>query len=244
MSFIQIRYIWGGMSRKIPIEIKTDVIKLWLQGISRNRISEIVEIGKGTVTEIIQNTRLTMNDIDLLRAVAESLNKEEVDIYTFASAINLKRKFDESEWPQESIERLLEVIQKISFKTENESKILLTKLINLLHLSIGFNISIEDSKSFLEELEYKKADLETHVLARRAELDLVRQEICTEIEDSEDYKHYKDWKYERSSLIESKRKYEIKISELEATISELKKDAISKQGYRPPTQKYYRLIKP
>ena len=96
------------MSRKIPHKIKIDVIQLWLEGISRNRISEIVGIGKGTVTGIIQNTRLTMNDIDLLRTVAESLYKEGVDIYTFASAINLKRKFDEFNWPQENIEGLLE----------------------------------------------------------------------------------------------------------------------------------------
>jgi transcriptional regulator with XRE-family HTH domain len=209
------------MSRKIPHKIKIDVIQLWLEGISRNRISEIVGIGKGTVTGIIQNTRLTMNDIDLLRTVAESLYKEAVDIYTFASAINLKRKFDELNWPQENIEGLLEELQTTSFKTEIEPKILLDRLMVILNLSINFNLSIEDSNSFLEGLEYKKADLVSQVSIKRAELDQVRQDICTEIEDSEDYKRYKNWKDERSSLIDSTREKDMRILELESINSEL-----------------------
>jgi transcriptional regulator with XRE-family HTH domain len=149
------------VSRKIPDEIKVYVIQLWLQGISRNYISEIVGIGKGTVTGIIQNTRLTMNDMDLLRAVAEDLHKEGVDIFTFASAINLKRKIDKSEWSQESIEWFLEELEKIGFKAGIESKILLDKFINILNLSNNSNISIEDEKYFLEKLACKKEDLKT-----------------------------------------------------------------------------------
>ncbi len=209
------------MSRKISHKIKIDVIQLWLEGISRNRISEIVGIGKGTVTGIIQNTRLTMNDIDLLRTVAESLCKEGVDIYTFASAINLMRKFDEFNWPQENIEGLLEELQTTSLKTEIEPKILLDRLMDILNLSINFNLSIEDSNSFLEGLEYKKADLVSQVSIKRAELDQVRQDICTEIEDSEDYKRYKNWKDERSSLIDSTREKDMRILELESINSEL-----------------------
>lgn len=209
------------MSRKILHKIKIDVIQLWLEGISRNRISEILGIGKGTVTGIIQITRWTMNDIDLLRTVAESLHKEVVDIYTFASAINLKRKFDEFNWPQENIEELLEELQTTSFKTEIEPKILLDRLMDILNLSINFNLSIEDSNSFLEGLEYKKADLVSQVSSKRAELDQVRQDICTEIEDSEDYKRYNNWKNERSSLIDSTREKDLRILELESINSEL-----------------------
>jgi len=162
-----------------------------------------------------------MNDIDLLRTVAESLYKEGVDIYTFASAINLKRKFDEFNWPQENIEGLLEELQTTSFKTEIEPKILLDRLMVILNLSINFNLSIEDSNSFLEGLEYKKADLVSQVSIKRAELDQVRQDICTEIEDSEDYKRYKNWKDERSSLIDSTREKDLRILELESINSEL-----------------------
>ncbi len=80
------------MTCKLPPQIKIKVLKLWLEGNSRNKIARILDIGAGSVSGIIQNTRLAMNDIDMLRAVAEDLNREEVDIYTFASAINLKRK--------------------------------------------------------------------------------------------------------------------------------------------------------
>ena len=92
---------------------------------------------------------------------------------------------------------------------------------DILNLSINFNLSIEDSNSFLEGLEYKKADLVSQVSSKRAELDQVRQDICTEIEDSEDYKRYKNWKDERSSLIDSTREKDMRILELESINSEL-----------------------
>lgn len=85
------------MTAKIPHEIKINVIKMWLEAISRNKIARILCISKGSVSGIIQNARSTMNDINSLRAVAEDLSKKGVDIYTFASAINLKRKMDASD---------------------------------------------------------------------------------------------------------------------------------------------------
>ena len=92
---------------------------------------------------------------------------------------------------------------------------------DILNLSINFNLSIEDSNSFLEGLEYKKADPVSQVSIKRAELDQVRQDICTEIEDSEDYKRYKNWKDERLSLIESTREKDMRILELESINSQL-----------------------
>jgi len=115
------------MTSKLPLEIKIKVLNLWLEGNSRNKIAKILNIGEGSVGGIIQNARFAMNDIDLLRAVVVDLNKEGVDIYTFASAINLKRKMDESELPQEIIEKFIEDIDIISFKTGIKSKILIDK---------------------------------------------------------------------------------------------------------------------
>ncbi|MDF0682649.1 MAG: hypothetical protein P0116_16950, partial [Candidatus Nitrosocosmicus sp.] len=167
------------MSNKIPHEIKVNVIQLWLQGYFHNYVSKFLGIGKGTVTGIIQNTRLTMKDIDLLRAVAVTLHEEGVDIYTFASAINLQRKINESEWPQESIEWLIEEFKTLSFKTGIESKILLDKLISILCLSINSNIAIEESCYFLDVLENKKANLETGISIKKAELDKVTHDIIS-----------------------------------------------------------------
>jgi len=54
------------MKPKIPISIRQQVIKQWLQGISRDQIAKNNGIGSGTVSDIIKECkRNDIPDIDL-----------------------------------------------------------------------------------------------------------------------------------------------------------------------------------
>jgi hypothetical protein len=73
------------MVAKLPPFIKVKVLNEWLQGLPRNKIAENNGIGAGTVTGIHQQARNNdIPDIDLMRALALMLQKENLDINHFA----------------------------------------------------------------------------------------------------------------------------------------------------------------
>lgn len=189
------------MTSKIPIAIKTKVLKLWLGGNSRNKIAKILDIGAGSVSGIIQNVRFTMNDIDLLRAVAEDLKSVEVDVYTFASAINLKRKMEESEWPQDLMEKFIEDIDTISFKTGINPRILIEKFASILVLTINLNLPIDQANYCVDVINKRIEDLEITLTNKKNHVNRIQQTIFTTIEEATEFAQYKDWKSERERLL-------------------------------------------
>jgi DNA-binding CsgD family transcriptional regulator len=49
------------MPAKIPKSIREQVIKQWLQGMSRDEIAKVNDIGAGTVSDIIKDIKQTLN---------------------------------------------------------------------------------------------------------------------------------------------------------------------------------------
>nr|MDQ3984660.1 hypothetical protein [Thermoproteota archaeon] len=58
------------MPAKIPKSIGEQVLKQWLQGMSRDQIAKDNDVGAGTVSAIIKDAKQEIPDIDLLRQVA------------------------------------------------------------------------------------------------------------------------------------------------------------------------------
>ena len=174
---------------------------MWLEGSPRNRIARPLGIGRGSVTAIIQNVRFTMNDIDLLRAVAEDLYKEEVDIYTFASAINLKRKMDESNLSQDLIEKFHEDINMISFKMGIEPKILIEKIVSILVVTINLNLPLDQANNYHEVIDKRLKELEKSITNKANQLNEIQQSIFTTIEEASEFNQFKNWKEEKEKIL-------------------------------------------
>ena len=185
----------------MPSKIKISVLKMWLEGSPRNRIARTLGIGRGSVTAIIQNVRFTMNDIDLLRAVAEDLYKEEVDIYTFASAINLKRKMDESNLSQDLIEKFHEDINMISFKTGIEPKILIEKIVSILVVTINLNLPLDQANNYHEVIDKRLKELEKSITNKTNQLNEIQQSIFTTIEEASEFNQFNNWKEEKEKIL-------------------------------------------
>jgi hypothetical protein len=98
------------MGSATPYSIKVKVIKEWIQGLSRDKIGQNNGIGTGTVTSIIQQARDNVADIDLMRALAIKIKKENLDLNDFASTVRLKKVLDELELSEEKVESLFEEI--------------------------------------------------------------------------------------------------------------------------------------
>src|SRR5215208_2395953 len=105
------------METRIPKSIRERVIKQWLQAMSRDQIAKDNEIGSGTVSAIIKESKQKeIPDIDLLREAALVLKKEDLDLSVFASCIRLQKRLDEMGLNEDQIESLIENINTYCFK--------------------------------------------------------------------------------------------------------------------------------
>ena len=110
------------MTIKIPYTIKVQVLKEWIQGVSRDKIAKENSIGTGTVTSIIQQTKRDNPDIYLMRELALKIQKENLDINYFASSVRLKKVLDRLELSEEKIEVFLEEVNIHCFRQEINKK--------------------------------------------------------------------------------------------------------------------------
>jgi hypothetical protein len=88
------------MGSKIPREIRLEVIRKWLEGKTRDLIAGELEIGSGTVSEIVKEYRRGDLDADLLREVALNLKDRRLDIQSFAPLVRLREVLEQKEWLQ------------------------------------------------------------------------------------------------------------------------------------------------
>lgn len=81
------------MGGKIPESIRRQVLRQWLEGLTRLQIARDNQIGTGTVSEIIKETKATDSEaqIDLLRETALMLRRQGLEIGFFAGSVRLKR---------------------------------------------------------------------------------------------------------------------------------------------------------
>ena len=82
------------MGAKIPREIRLQVIRKWLEGVSRDLIAHQLHIGAGTVSGIIKELREGF-DVDLIREVALNLKDRGLDIQSFAPLVRLRHVLEE-----------------------------------------------------------------------------------------------------------------------------------------------------
>ena len=133
------------MVAELPPFIKVKVLNEWLQGLPLNKIAENNGIGADTVTGIHQQARSNdIPDIDLMRALALMLQKENLDINHFASSIRLKKVLDRIGIPEEKLESLLEEINIYSFQLGIDEKEFISKTDEILQMAYESNIPISD----------------------------------------------------------------------------------------------------
>jgi hypothetical protein len=79
-TFHMINIRWVHRS---PQTIKIRVLRDWVSGLSRSKIASSNNIGQGSVTNIIQQAKGDIPDIDLLREVAVAVRKTGLDLSYF-----------------------------------------------------------------------------------------------------------------------------------------------------------------
>jgi len=193
------------MGIKTPHAVKARVIKEWIQGISRDQIASNNEIGAGTVTSIIQQTKNNhpYYDIDLIRELALKLKKENLDLNYFVAAVRLKKVLDRFEMTEENVEIFLEEINIHCFKKNINKKEFISKIDEVWKIVKRLDVSIFNIPIYIEKLTKYLAELEKATIIKERQIKQKTQEYNTTIEDLKKYRLNKPL-VDKINILESK----------------------------------------
>ena len=151
------------MEAKIPKSIREQVIKQWLQGMSRDQIAKVNDIGAGTVSSIIKDAKQEIFDIDLQREAALVLNKHDLNLSVFAPSIRIKNKLDEMGVNEDKIDSLIDNGNTHCFKRGLTADEYFNNVDKVCALSDNLEMSLDELPSYIiqQQLELEKVEKET-----------------------------------------------------------------------------------
>lgn len=144
------------MGQKIPPAIKEKVISDWLQAKPRNAIADDLGISEGSVTNIIDEAkRESIKDIDLLRAVAVLLKKNNLDLTQFALSIKLKNKLDDLKIDEELADTFIEKAAIYCFQEEVDPYEFFSQIRHVCFICEYYGIPRHELPGFIENAKEK-----------------------------------------------------------------------------------------
>jgi len=132
------------------------VIHEWIQGIPRDKIAENNDIGRGTVTNIIQQFKISIPDIDLMRHTALQIKKEDLEIFSFAASTRLRKLLEQFQITECQIENLLEEINIYCFKQDILPKEFILKIEEVPDLAIDLKTPIHKLPLYINQISIQK----------------------------------------------------------------------------------------
>jgi len=132
------------------------VIHEWIQGIPRDKIAENNDIGRGTVTNIIQQFKINIPDIDLMRHTALQIKKEDLEIFSFAASTRLRKLLEQFQITECQIENLLEEINIYCFKQQILPKEFILKIEEVSDLAMDFETPIHKLPLYINQISIQK----------------------------------------------------------------------------------------
>ena len=177
------------MGGRFPPLIKTAVIMKWLNGMSRDNIAINCQIASGSVSSIIQEFKNEeIPDIDLLRGVAVSLKRDNLDLVQFASSMRLKKMLDNLDLSEERIEKLLEHLEVLFYKNDDRNvEMFLLQLESVYEMEVSLDVSIYD---IVEEIDNKKAELfelKNKISILKQQVEQKKSEFVSTVKNTEKY---------------------------------------------------------
>ena len=151
------------MGARIPRSIREQVIKQWLEGISRDRIAKDNGIGAGTVSSIIKDSMQEITDIDLLRAVALIVKRHELNLPLLASSIRLKKKMDKKDLREEEVDSLIENIDTYCFKRRLTAEQFVNIIDSIFDLLKNLAIPLDKLPDYIMQKELERIKGEEEV---------------------------------------------------------------------------------
>ena len=160
----------------------------WIQGIPRDKIAENNDIGRGTVTNIIQQFKTNVPDIDLMRQTALQIKKEGLEIFSFADSIRLRKLLEQLQITEDQIESFLEELEIYCFKQQIIPKDFVLKIKDVSDLAMKLKTPIHKLPSFINQLLIQKNRLEREITIKKEEYNQMIKEYETTIDELKEYR--------------------------------------------------------
>ena len=167
------------MTNPTPRQIKVQVLYQWIQGISPDKIAENNDSGRGTVTNIIEQFKTTVPDIDLMRETSLQIKKEDIGIFSFAASIRLRRLVEDLEITEDQIENFLEEIDIYCFKQQITPKDFFLKIKEVCDLAMDLQTPIHKIPSFVNQLSVQKNSIERQIAIKKEQYQIIIKECKT-----------------------------------------------------------------
>ena len=151
------------MPAKIPKSIREQVLKQWLQGMSRDQIAKDNDIGAGTVTAIIKDAKQENPDIDLLRQGVLVLKRHDLNLSVFAPSIRIKNKLDKMGVSEDKIDSLIDNSNIHCFKRGLTADEYFNNVDKVCALSDNLEMPLDQLPGYIirQQLELQKVEKET-----------------------------------------------------------------------------------
>jgi hypothetical protein len=164
------------LGKRIPSEIKTNVLDSWLFGIPCNTIALCNGIGYGSVFRIIESFKSKIPDLDVLRAVSVEIKQEGLTLNDVALGIRIKSFLEQMGSSEMEMEKLLQEIDIHSFKTNQTFSDFVKQIHEIHRFASGLGISIhqvydyvEHKKRELQNLQIELTKINTLILEKKIE---------------------------------------------------------------------------
>ena len=175
------------MGIQTPYSVKLKVIEGWVQGISRDKIALDNDIGAGTVTGIIQQSKTNIPDLDLMRELALKLKKENLDLNCFTSAVRLKKVLDRLDISEVNVESFLEEINIHCFKKNIDKKEFILKIDEVWKIANNLDVSIFNIPIHIQKLTKDLAELEKETMIKERQIKQKTEEYNITIDTLKEY---------------------------------------------------------
>ena len=197
------------MSNPIPRQIKVQVLYQWIQGIPRDKIADNNDIGRGTVTNIIEQFKTTVPDIDLMRETSLQIKKEGVAIFLVAASLRLRNLLEDLKITEDQIESLLEEINIHCFKQQITPKDFVLKIKEVSDLAMDLQTPLHKLPSFVHQLSSQKSKIEREIAIKKQEYNQVvrlHEKYVDELKEFREKRHLLHKLNEMQQLLDNQNK--------------------------------------
>jgi len=197
------------LSNPIPRQIKVQVLYQWIQGIPRDKIADNNDIGRGTVTNIIEQFKTTVPDIDLMRETSLQIKKEGVAIFLVAASLRLRNLLEDLKITEDQIESLLEEINIHCFKQQITPKDFVLKIKEVSDLAMDLQTPLHKLPSFVHQLSSQKSKIEREIAIKKQEYNQVvrlHEKYVDELKEFREKRHLLHKLNEMQQLLDNQNK--------------------------------------
>jgi hypothetical protein len=150
-----ILYDYREMGGKIPKPIRVQVIRAWLEGKSRDKIAQELEISTGAVSSIIKDSRRDDPQFDLLREVALKIKDQNMDIQSFAPLVRVYEVLREKGLLTgiTGLEAVIVALEVFCFKEKESIEDFVSLITNMYNTADKLGIPLDRFPAYITELK-------------------------------------------------------------------------------------------